>query len=149
VSTTSALISLTHTVTQKLEICTYVRCLSIDYTINRSILFRKFLSLPIPSQIQRWIFYFFAGHRQAVLSGGEQSQWLPITRNIVQGSEIGPFAYLVYSVDLTIISQYNSIIKFADDTTVLVPQYSSVSMEEEFQHVQRWSAANKLQINVS
>ena len=47
------------------------------------------------------------------------------------------------------LSQYNGIIKFADDTTVLVPQYSSVSMEEEFQHVQRWSAANKLQINVS
>jgi len=45
--------------------------------------------------------------------------------------------------------RYNSIIKFADDTTILVPQYSSVSMEEEFQHVQRWSAAKKLQINVS
>jgi len=50
---------------------------------------------------------------------------------------------------LKTLSQRNSIIKFADDTTILVPQYSSISMEEEFQHVQRWSAANKLQINVS
>jgi len=84
-----------------------------------------------------------------VLSGGDQSQWLPITRSIVQGSGIGPSAYLVYSMDLKTLSQHNSIIKFADDTTILVSQYSSISMEEEFQHVQRWSAANKLQINVS
>jgi len=34
-------------------------------------------------------------------------------------------------------------------TTILVHQYSSVSMEEEFQHVQRWSVDKKLQINVS
>ena len=55
--------------------------------------------------------------------------------------------YLVYSMDLKTLSQYNSIIKF-DDTTVLVPQYSSVSMEEEFQHIQKWSAGNMLEINV-
>ena len=36
-------------------------------------------------------------------------------------------------MDLKTLSEYSSIIKFADDTTVLVPQYSSVSMEEEFQ----------------
>jgi len=47
------------------------------------------------------------------------------------------------------LSHYKSIIKFADEATVLIPQYSSVSMEEEFQHVQRWSAASKLQINIS
>jgi len=35
------------------------------------------------------------------------------------------------------------------DTTIVVPQYSSVSMEEEFQHVQRWSDINKLQINIT
>jgi len=153
-STTAALVSLTHTVAQKLESCSHVRCLLIDYTkafdtINHSILFRKFLSLSIPSHIQRWIFHFFTGRRQAVMSGGEQSQWLPITRSIVQGSGIGPSAYVVYSMDLKTLSQYNSIIKFADDTTVLVPQYSSVSMEEEFQNIQKWSAGNMLEINVS
>jgi len=57
-STMAALVSLTHTVAQKLESCSHVRCLFIDYTkafdtINHSILFRKFLSLSIPSYIQR------------------------------------------------------------------------------------------------
>ena len=51
-STTAALVSLTHTVAEKLETCTYVRCLLIDYTktcdmINYFILFRKIRSLTI------------------------------------------------------------------------------------------------------
>jgi len=57
----------------------------------------------------------FTGRRQAVFSCGEQSQWSLITRSIVQGSGIGPSAYLVYSMDLKALSEYNSIIKFADD----------------------------------
>ena len=123
-STTAALVSLTHTVAQKLQSHTYVRCLLIDYTkafntINHSILLRKFLSLPIPSQIQGWIFLFFTGRRQAVLSCGEQSQWSPITRSIVHGCRVGPSAYLVYSMDLKTLSEYNSIIKFADDKLTL------------------------------
>jgi len=51
--------------------------------------------------------------------------------------------------DLKTLSQYNSILKYADDhdTSILVPQHSSVSKEEEFQNVQISSATKKLQIN--
>jgi len=111
-------------------------------------LFRTLRSLSIPPQIQRWIFQFFTGRQQAVISGGQQYKWLPITRSVVQGSGIGPSAYLVYSMDLKALSSYNSILKYADDTSILVPQHSSISIEEEFQNVQTWSIANKLQINL-
>jgi len=50
---------------------------------------------------------------QAVISGGQQSKWLPITRSVVQGSGIGPSAYPVYSMDLKALSSYNSILKYA------------------------------------
>jgi len=105
---------------QKLESCNYVRCLQIDYakafdTINHPILFRKFMSLSIPPQIQRWIFQFFTGHQQAVISGGQQSIWLPITRSVVQVSGIASSAYLVYSMDLKALSSYNSILKYVDE----------------------------------
>ena len=51
-------------------------------------------------------------------------------------------------MDLKALSSYNSILKYADDTSILVPQHSSISIEEEFQNVQTWSIANKLQINL-
>ena len=55
------------------------------------------------------MFHFFTGRKQAVLSAGEQSQWLPITRSIVQGSGLGPSAYVVYAADLKSLSEYNKI----------------------------------------
>jgi len=51
-------------------------------------------------------------------------------------------------MDLKALSSYNSILKYADDTSILVPQQRSISIEEEFQNVQTWSIANKLQINL-
>jgi len=59
------------------------------------------------------------------MSGGEQLQWLPITRSIVQGSGVGPSAFLDYSMDLKTLSQYNIVLKFADDrptARILVPR---------------------------
>jgi len=46
------------------------------------------MSLAISPQIQRWIFQFFTGRQQAVISGGQQSKWLPITRSVLQCSGI-------------------------------------------------------------
>jgi len=151
-STTSALISVIHSVTQKLESCTYVRCLLVDYSkafdmINHPILFRKILTLSMPSTVKRFIFQFLTGRSQAVHSGGRPSDWLSVTRSIIQGSGIGPSLYLVYSMDLKTVSSSNKLVKYADDTTLIVPQYSSVSLEDEYQNLLHWSTLNKLKIN--
>jgi len=95
-STTAALISLIHSVTQKLESCTYVRCLLVDYSkafdvINHPILFRKILTLSMPS----------TGRSQAVHSGGRMSDWLSVTRSIIQGSSIGPSLSRLFFQTLT------------------------------------------------
>jgi len=39
--------------------------------------------------------------------------------------------------------------KYADDTNLLVPAYSDVSLLSEFEHVQQWAADNKMIINIS
>jgi len=44
---------------------------------------------------QHFIFLFLTGRRQAVHSGGRMSDWLSVTRSIIQGSGIGPSLYLV------------------------------------------------------
>ena len=68
---TAALIATTHHISRLLESCSYVRCILIDYskafdTINHSILFRKLLKLPIPSNILLWISNFLTDRMQAV-----------------------------------------------------------------------------------
>lgn len=52
-------------------------------------------------------------------------------------------------MDLKPLSDYNKILKYADDTSLLVPQHSSVSLEAEFTHISNWSDSNKLKINTA
>lgn len=86
---------------------------------------------------------------QAVLLGGIISYWKSITASSVQGSGIGPILFIIYSMDLKPLSDYNKILKYADDTSLLVPQHSSVSLEAEFTHISNWSDSNKLKINMA
>jgi len=87
-------------------------CLLIDYSkafdiINHSIPFQKLQSLDL----------------------------LSITASIIQGSGIGPSFFIIYSKDLKPLSVHNTILKYADDTSLLVPQNSSITLETELAHL--------------
>jgi len=71
------------------------------------------------------------------------SDWKPITASIIQGSGIGPCLFIAYTMDLKPVSPYNTILKYADDTTLLVPQNSSINLQTEFAHLLDWSNDNK------
>jgi len=139
-STTSGLIAITHHVSRLLESSSYVRCILIDYryskafdTINHLTLFQKLRQLTIPPNVLLWIINF--------------SGWLPVSRSIIQGSGVCPYLYLVYASDLRTLSPHNVIIKYADDTTLLVGQHSSVDIIRKYENICAWSARNKLTIN--
>ena len=50
-------------------------------------------------------------------------------------------------MDLKPHSSFNTILKYADDTTLLVPQNSSTTLEAEFSHILDWANENKLKVN--
>ena len=49
--------------------------------------------------------------------------------------------------DLKAISTDNNLLKYADDTTLLVPEHIAVDIVTKFHHIQAWATANKLCIN--
>jgi len=83
----------------------------------------------------------------AVSSFGQTSGWLPVTQSIRQGSGIGPYLYLLYASHLRNLSPHNVIVKYADDTTLLVAQHSSVDISVEYENIRPWSFQNRLAIN--
>ena len=124
----------------------------IDYskafdTINHAILFQKLQQLAVPPNVLLWIINFLSGKTQAVSSCGQTSGWLPVSQSIIQGSGIGRYLYLVYASDLQTLPPHNVIIKYADGTTLLVGQHSSVDIQQEYDNICSWSARNWLTIN--
>ena len=96
-----------------------------------------------------WICSFLSGRGQQCKINGLLSDVTDIGLSIVQGSGIGPTLYIVMKNDLCSISAKNDIFKYADDTTLLVPQHTDVELDVEFQNVKAWAATNCLKLNLS
>ena len=72
---------------------------------------------------------FLLDRTQTVSSFGQTSGWLPVTQK--------------YQT----LSPHNVIVKYADDTMLLVAQHSSVDISYEYENIRSWSFQNRLAIN--
>ena len=73
---------------------------------------------------------------------------LSINLSIVQGSGIGPTLYVLMESDLHPLSLFNVLVKFADDTNLIVPEHTDCELTVEFEHIRQWSADNNMVINL-
>ncbi|MFZ2538516.1 MAG: reverse transcriptase family protein [Oscillospiraceae bacterium] len=152
-STTAALVYLLHHVYTFFEQGNdFVRCLMIDYSrafdvVDHPTLLEELASLGLPETIFSWIADFLSGRSQAVKHNSLVSSFMPISRSIVQGSGLGPTLYIALARKLKTLSPCNKIPKYADDTSLLVPQHTDCSLELELKHVLDWSEKNKLILN--
>jgi hypothetical protein len=51
--------------------------------------------------------------------------------------------------DLKSKSHINKLFKFADDTNLLVPEFTDVDMKDEFDAILAWATANKMVLNMN
>ena len=72
-----------------------------------------------------------------------------INRSIVQGSGIGHMLFVIFISDLKPVRLDNSLTKYADDASLLVPERTDVDMSEEFRHIMKWPLDNKLTVNLA
>ena len=67
--------------------------------------------------------------------------------SIIQGSGLGPAAYVVNAADLRPIYPGNELVEYADDTYLVIPAINNHASEEEVQYVQEWAEENNLRLN--
>ena len=85
----------------------------------------------IDSTTLEWIRSFLSGRTQSVVVDGAESDTLPVTSGVPQGSVLGPAMFLVYINSLP--KGVNSTVRlFADDTVI----YREISSEEDHHTVQ-------------
>ena len=153
-STTAAVIHLLQTVTDILITQPYVRVISLDFSkafdsVRHVELVRKLSLLNIPDNIFNWIVSFLEDRIHCTNFNGMVSIFAAICASIIQGSGIGPAAYVVNAGDLQPYNPGNRMSKFADDTRLIVPACNTNTCETELAHIDQWSANNNLQLNRS
>ncbi|KAI5617022.1 gastrula zinc finger protein XlCGF28.1-like [Silurus asotus] len=114
---------------------TYARMLFVDFssafnTIIPTKLIAKLLDLGINTSTCNWVMDF-------------------LTKRPQQGCVLSPFLYYLFTSDCRPVNGSNSIIKFADDTTVigLITNNDETAYREEIQHLPTWCNNNNLLLN--
>jgi len=104
-SPTAAIISLLHTVTNMLLSNPYVVVISLDFsnasdTVQHLTLLEKVAQLDMPDEVYNWLVDFFSGHAHCTMYSDQMLTLKAINASIIQGSAIGPAAYVVNAGDL-------------------------------------------------
>ena len=76
--------------------------------------------LNMPDQIYNWFVDYYNGHSHCTSFCDALSDLLDITASIIQGSGAGPASYVVNAADMHTIHKENVLVKFADDTDLIV-----------------------------
>lgn len=151
-STVAALIALLHTVHSKLSTNDYVHVFTLDFTkafdtVRHATMMAKMSHLSLPDQVFNWIGDFFQGHWHCTKFNRKVSELAEIFASVIQGSGLGPAAFLVTAADLCPVHDGNDILKYADDTYLVIPAANTHTSSAELAHIEAWAAANNLQLN--
>ena len=116
----------------------YVVLISMDFsrafdTVRHSTLMQKILPMDIPDSIFNWLVNYFADRVHVTKLWDIISRVALINANIVlQGSVIGPTSYVIVASGLRPKHQHNKMMKYADDTYLMVGSRHISTAQEEF-----------------
>ena len=153
-STTAALINLLQKISLLLEEHKYVHLIGLDFSkafdsVCHSTLIEKITPFPIPSNVHNWLVEYLNTRQHCTKYNSVISTMLQINASFVQGSRIGPIAYVLNTSDLHPVFPENSFNKYADDTYMVVPASNSHTIDLEMRHVSEWAQSNNLRLNTT
>jgi hypothetical protein len=131
-----------------------VHLIALDFskafdTVRHSTMMEKFSNFPIPDNVYNWVVNFLSDRCHHTRFNGILSAIAFISASIVQGSVIGPCSFVMEASDLQPQNLINLLLKYADDTDLVVPASHSHTVQVELDGISRWASDNNLTLNVS
>ena len=160
-STTCAIISLIHHALTQLERndVSGVQIIAYDYSKAFDILshyeiVKRLQDTNFPSPFIEWIVNYLSYRTQSVRIGSTVSTVETVASGVPQGSVLGPTLYCLVAGGLDTLLPNSKIVKFIDDTTLILPitrgptGFDNSSVVTEHQNMLDWSTRHGLKINV-
>ncbi|XP_062859991.1 polycystin-1 [Trichomycterus rosablanca] len=133
---------------------TYIRMLFIDFssafnTVIPTKLVAKLSDLGISTPMCNWVLNFLTNRPQSVRLGSQVSSSLTLSTGVPQGCVLSPLLFSLFTHDCVPLHTSNTLIKFADDTTVVgrIKDNDESAYREEIQHLVAWCSSNNLHLN--
>ena len=132
----------------------YEHVFSFDFSkafdmVRHKTLMKKMATLEPPDNIHNWIKDVFSDRRHCTRYAGQCWSVADIKASVIQGSSLSPASYIIMAADLHPLTTGNRIVKFADETYLVVPACNSSSRLQEIAHIQASAAENNLKLNCS
>ncbi|KAI4872019.1 hypothetical protein NFI96_009811 [Prochilodus magdalenae] len=118
-------------------------------TVIPSKLISKLDDLGISTTLCNWISDFLTDRPQSVKLDNLSSSFISLNTGVPQGCVSSPILYSLFTHDCVPIHGSNTIMKYADDTTVigLIRDNDKMAYRDEVQHLSTWCHDNNLTLN--
>src|SRR6218665_714956 len=83
-------------------------------------LLQRMCSLDLPDHLYNWVVNYFNNRSHITSHQGALSRLVVINASVIQGSVMGPPSYIVQASDLHPVRVFNALMKYADDSYLLV-----------------------------
>ena len=149
-STANQLIFLYHTFCEALDAGKEVRAVFCDISkafdrVWHTGLLYKLRAAGVTGNVLQWFKKYLPDRKQRVVLPGMSSAWNFINEGVPQGSILGPLLFLVYIIDIHVVTDIGSNVRlFADDTRLYIivdnPLVAAEALSADFEKISRLAA---------
>ena len=79
--------------------------------MRHSTLLEKAAKIPMEDEIYNWLVSYFKNHEHSTKFNNSTSKYQYINSSVIQGSAIGPIAFVITASDLTTVHQENALLE--------------------------------------